>query len=463
MSQRPAQHRAFSNLLAITLAASAGMAPAMAAADNTEATSIVIYRGEVGVIEQQRAFDLGAGNQRIHFDSLPPDLAPGSVRIRADEAEVRAQRLSHRPATATALLEAHVDSAVRLRRAGDRRSETVTVVSADPPLVRGSDGIERVEPRDLIFPEVPEGLGPDGRLAIDVVAEEAGERDVALAYTLPGLSWSVDYDAVVDVAADTMELEARATIRNPHAVAWDNARVGLVAGELALPDVPRQGRDRALARTMATEAATQPEAMGDYHLYRLTDPIDLAAHDRVTVPLFRREGDEVERHYAVDAGPAGRPGPRGQGATDGWQTAPVHARLSWRNSGGPMPAGTVRVYRRDAAGDERLVGGDAVRDIPEDERVRLVPGSPFDITAQRRITEFQRRDDEVHESAHEVRVRNARNSDVAVRIEAHPQGDWEMVEADADWERLAADLIAWTITVPAEGTRTLGYRIRTRR
>lgn len=438
------------------------LAASSAVAAGETSTTLLLYRGEVAVVEQQRPYELESGRQTIVVDGLPPGLATGSVRVRVEDAALRSQQLLHRPATPEHLMEAHVGEEVQMPLLRSRRTRTVTVISADPPLVRGRHGVESVRPDDLIFPRVPAELRPDGQLLLDLDADSAGERDVHVSYVLSDIGWSVDYDAVVDVVADTVEITARATLSNRRNVAFPAARVGLIAGRLNLPDSPDARSGRAVMAMAAEDAAGQPEAVGDYYLYRPDKRVDVPAGGHITVPLFARRGADAERHYAVDGSPQGGPRPLHGNGDNGWQPTAVDARLSWRNAGGPMPAGTVRVYRRGADGEERLIGGGAVDDTPEDARVRLVPGRPFDITAERRQTDFRRVDDREHESAHEIRVRNARDAEVEVRVEARVRGDWEMLDSSDDWERRAADLVTWTVSVPAEGERIVSYRFRVR-
>jgi hypothetical protein len=60
--------------------------------------------------------------------------------------------------------------------------------------------------------------------------------------------------------------------------------------------------------------------------------------------------------------------------------------------GMPMPKGVVRVYKKDSAGNAQFIGEDAIDHTPKNESVRLKLGDAFDVTADKKQTDFKRRD-----------------------------------------------------------------------
>ena len=116
--------------------------------------------------------------------------------------------------------------------------------------------------------------------------------------------------------------------------------------------------------------------------------------------------------------------------------------------GQPLPKGVVRVYKRDSAGNAQFVGEDRIDHTPKNDKVRLHLGDAFDITADKKQTDFRRREPPnkasyVFESAYEIVVRNAKSA-------PHPH------------VKVAAGTAEWHVDVPASGSATLKYRVLVR-
>src|SRR5438094_4388074 len=68
--------------------------------------------------------------------------------------------------------------------------------------------------------------------------------------------------------------------------------------------------------------------------------------------------------------------------------------MQFRNSqqnklGMPLPAGTIRLYKRDDKGNQQFIGEDKIDHTPKDEDVRVKVGDAFDIVAERKQTDYK--------------------------------------------------------------------------
>lgn len=439
------------------------LAPAVAAAEAPQRElALTLYRQDVAAVHDRRTRELAAGEGTLGWPRVVDSLQLDTVRLHGDGVALLGHAREHRPMTTRALLQAHVDRPVKVvrRRDGERRLVRGTLRSAEPPLVDTADGLETVDPARLVFPGVlPEGLGAPPALTLEVASEGDGPRALTLSYLAEGLSWSADYIATLSADGERLDLEARATLANGTDTDLEEARVELVAGTLNVPraDAPSP-RVLQAARAEVAAADTAAEPAGDYQRYALDGSVTLDAGARRSVRLFRRADIAVERAYVLAGGARGY---RQRGTGGGWEPAPLETRLGWTVAGGPLPAGTVRVHDAGEAG--RFLGGDTIADRPEGSRVELVPGRPFDVTARRRQTDFARIDERVHEAAHEIRLANAREQAVEVRVEEAIPGDWRITEASHRWQRAAAGMAVWTLEVPAGGEARLRYRVRVTR
>jgi hypothetical protein len=148
----------------------------------------------------------------------------------------------------------------------------------------------------------------------------------------------------------------------------------------------------------------------------------------------------------------------------------VFVQFENRESAGlglPMPAGIVRVYKKDSAGNAQFIGEDRIDHTPKNEKVRLKLGEAFDVTAEKKQTDFRRREPAnrasyVYESGYEIVLRNAKKEPATVIVREPIPGDWKILEESAPHAKVAAGTAQWRIAVPAEGSSTLRYRVQVR-
>ena len=102
---------------------------------------------------------------------------------------------------------------------------------------------------------------------------------------------------------------------------------------------------------------------------------------------------------------------------------------------------------------------------PKNERIRLKLGDAFDVTARRKQTDYkslgrQGKFGSVHESAFQVELKNAKKEPVTVSLLEPLPGDWEVLQESHAHTKEAAGTAKFRVTVPAEGSATLTYRVR---
>jgi hypothetical protein len=99
--------------------------------------------------------------------------------------------------------------------------------------------------------------------------------------------------------------------------------------------------------------------------------------------------------------------------------------------------------------------------------VRLKLGEAFDVTADKKQTDFKRREPTnrasyVFESAYEIVLRNAKKQAETVVVREPVPGDWTMLEESQAHAKVAAGTAEWRVKVPAGGSTTLRYRVLVR-
>ena len=128
--------------------------------------------------------------------------------------------------------------------------------------------------------------------------------------------------------------------------------------------------------------------------------------------------------------------------------------------GMPLPAGVIRVYKKDSDGNALFVGEDGIEHTPKNERVDLKLGEAFDITARAKQTDHARLADDLYENAYEIEIKNAKKEKVTVDVREAFPGEWKMLSESQAHEKLDSNTAQWLVEVPAEGATVLKYSVR---
>ena len=236
----------------------------------------------------------------------------------------------------------------------------------------------------------------------------------------------------------------------------------------------RQRPERALAKAdmVMSMAGAAPkmaeESLFEYHLYTLDRPTTLAVNQTKQVALLTASAVPVRKDYLLQGQNYYYSGSYG----DLGEKQKVGVFLEFDNKessrlGMPLPKGILRVYKRDSEGRAQFVGEDSLDHTPKNELVRLKLGDAFDVTARRKQTDYkslgrQGKFGSVHESAFQVDLKNAKKEAVTVSLLEPLPGDWELLQESHPYTKEAAGTAKFRVTVPAEGSATLTYRVRVR-
>ena len=210
------------------------------------------------------------------------------------------------------------------------------------------------------------------------------------------------------------------------------------------------------------------ESLFEYHLYTLNRPTTIADNQTKQVTLLTAENVPIKKQFLLK----GKNYYYSRSYGDLGQKLKVGVYVQFENKrkanlGKPLPKGVIRVYKKDSAGNAQFVGEDSIDHTPKNEKVRLKLGDAFDVTADKKQTDFTKRASTrkyhyAFESAYEINLKNAKEEPVTVTIHEPVPGDWRILSETHRHEKAAAGTALWRITVPAEGTTTLRYRVLVR-
>ena len=446
-------------------------------AADQQGVALTIYNDDLALVKDARRVRLGRDGNQLAWREVSAQMRPETAQLRNVSTpggfRLLEQNFDFDLLTPQKLLEKYVGREVAVIRShpttGVETRETATVLATNGGVVlKFADRIETGVPGRLAFSGVPDTLRDRPTLVISLVNPTAGPQNLELSYLTGGLSWRADYVAELNAGDDRLDLNGWVTLTNQSGAAYRDAKLQLVAG-----DLNRVREERPLTREVmamaakAADAEMQQEALFEYHLYTLQRPTTLAENQTKQVALMSAMRVPVKKEFLLTGQNyyySGQHGDLGQKLKVG-----VFAEFDNRGEGLgiPLPRGVIRVYKKDSQGNAQFVGEDRIDHTPKNETVRLKLGDAFDVTADRRQTDFKKlagtgRYNYVYESAYEIVLKNAKPEAVTVTVREPMPGDWTMVSESQPHAKAASGTAEWKVKVPADGRTTLSYRVRVR-
>jgi hypothetical protein len=336
------------------------------------------------------------------------------------------------------------------------------------------------DPAEITLPALPSGLITKPTLVWKVAAEKAGKHDVRVSYQTDGLTWRADYNLVLSGDEKKSDLGAWVTILNESGASYPDAKLKLVAGDvqrIAPTQAAQGGMGGGMGRMAAAPMAPgfQEKAFFEYHLYTLGRTTSLANRSTKQIELFpSKAGVPVVKKYVYYGLPRGfnvylGPEPNRDRNLGTQSNKKVDIYLALKNTeangmGLPLPAGRVRVYKKDEA-DAALefVGEDTIEHTPKNEEILVKLGSAFDVVGERRQLDFQ-----ANIPSHwitetfEITVRNQKTEPVEVLIKEtlFRWVTWQILQNTDKFEKQDSRTIHFPVTVPAGGQKKVTYTVR---
>jgi hypothetical protein len=444
--------------------------------------AISVYANGLSVVTEHRAAVAPGGPVAVALPDLPVglDIDTLTVRVGAESAgTVSARRdVLSQESLLRRSLGREIVWLVPVGDSGAEREIRGTLVGYQGGLVlRVGDRYEAMPPGRLALDALPPGM-IGGLEVFAAAAPPAGETPVVARYTVPNLAWSASYEAALPPDAETLTLTGHYRLTNETDTDFEAARLRLVAGEVnrvAPQPVMMERAAPAAMATMALDAAPAPPraaSLGDVHVYDLADPIDLPAHQSVKRVLIGPVSVPVEKHYRLTGTGLAQNGGR-LGPVEGLRPS---VSLTFENAadgplGTALPAGIVRVLG-GLAGDGGdapavILGEDGISHLPVGGTAEIALGLAFDVTASRRITDFEftgggsNRHQRPYRVVHEIRLKNGRSEAVVVDLRERFHGaPFEIRDASIAPESRDGESAHWKIDIPANGETTLTYTAR---
>lgn len=416
--------------------------------------TLTLYQQNLALFDERYQLPQVEGPLNLRVDGISPQLQLDSLIARGAGIPTRLQLIREERNFQTRLQE-RLGSTLLLLSA-DQPPEEVRLLGVEGNGVLVSNGeytelVPWMGERRVALPGVqPANQPPWLHLQ---TRGEAGAQ-LSLSYLSSGLGWQADYQLMLQPALGHLRLEGRATLSNNSGIDLDQVQVRLLAGSLNLP---RAKAGPYLMEAMALRAdSAEParEAVQDYHLYSLAEPISLANGQQLALPLQppAELPFSTRYHYTQHQG----------GLQQHRMRAHPRREISFRLPADPvhktpLPAGSARVFVQQEQGLVFL-GGQDLPATAAGEEVTLNLGEAFDLTLEQEQTRYERQGKNLL-LGYRIRVSNSGDEARQVEINALFNQPHQLLESSHPSQARGAGQV-WTLQLPANDEQVLEYSVR---
>jgi hypothetical protein len=452
--------------------------------------ALTIYNQNFAVVRETVPLELKAGINDVSFAGVTAQVEADSVILRDSAGKMALQILEQNyrndPVSQQLMLSLFegktLEFIAREPQKADRvvlgkvvRSGYVPGGQFVQPIIEVEGKLQFSLPGEPRFPSLGEDTQLKPTLSWKMNAAAAGKLNAEIAYVTGGFTWQASYNLVAPEKGDRVDFVGWITMRNDSGVAFQNAKIKLMAGDVnKVQPVNRRpgfatGNVGAGAREMA--AAVTEKAFDEFHLYTLANPATLRDKETKQVEFVRATGVKADRIYVYDGAALGgwrRGMMMGDNPSYGTQSnKKVNVFREFKNTeenklGLPLPKGRVRFYSQDEDRQLEFVGENEIDHTAKNELVRIYVGDSFDLVGERKRTDFKvSSGNSWADETFEIKVRNHKKEAVEIRVVEHLYRwtNWELTAKSQDYEKTDSQTIEFRVALKPDEEKVVTYKV----
>ncbi|MGI4788396.1 MAG: DUF4139 domain-containing protein [Janthinobacterium lividum] len=487
--------------------------PAGAAPDQTPPDhALTIYNQNFAVVRQTIPLDLKAGLNHVTVSGITYHLEPDSVVLRDPSGkrslQIREQNYRADPISQELLLSVYEGKTIDFQvQHGDQTSivsgkiicsgyvphtdayagfgsqyqsqqQSFAYGSAGQPIIEVGGRLQFTLPGTPLFPGLPDDSILKPTLDWQLVTDKAGPLNAELAYVTGGMTWTAAYNVVSPEVGDTLDLTAWVTMDNESGRTFENARIKLMAGDVSkvqnqtayLGAVYASGGFRSAD---SVQPSVTEKTFDEYHLYTLANQTTLRDREIKQVQFAHAANVASSMIYVYDGLQIDQNQYSGWGY-DNIRSQPSYGTTSNRkiytmrefvNSaanglGIPLPKGRMRFYRRDTDGQLEFIGENDIDHTPKDETVRVYTGNAFDLTGDRKQTNYTiDSNGRTADESFAITLHNHKTVPAEIRVVEHLYrgANWAITAKTNTFLKTDANTIEFRVTLAPGTDKTLSY------
>ncbi len=462
--------------------------------------SLTIYNQDFAVVRQDLPLDLKSGENQFNMNDITMHVEPDSVILRDPSGkhplQVLEQNYRADPVSQMSLLSLYEGRTIdfelpdhstikgKVIRSGYVRPDYFNPnnygVGAEEPIIEVAGQLRFGLPGTPVFPDLTAETILKPRMEWLLATDKPGKFPAEFSYITGGMSWQADYNIVAPEKGEVVDIVGWVTIDNRTGKVFENARIKLMAGDVNKIQNPMEARKVMRAMAMDAAAPMAPavteKAFDEYHLYTLERATTLRDRETKQVEFIHASGVASKQLYVYDGAKIdfNRYG--------GWNWENIRNDHSYgtesnpkiwvmrefvnsqaNHMGMPLPKGRVRFYRRNDDGQMEFTGENMIDHTPKDETVRIYTGNSFDLTGERRRTNYtvDNKQDAATETF-EIKVRNHKKDAVEIRVVEHLYRgkNWTVAANSDKYVKKDSQTIEFPIMVPPDGEKVITYTAR---
>ena len=356
---------------------------------------ITIYNNNKAFIDDSREVEVKAGKQKLVYEGVPSSVITQSVvpTFSGMQSNLYSQNYIYDLVSLASMLEKSINKEVEFY--SNEKEPTLSkgiLLSASPNAMIKENGTGKIyslnSATQVIFSKVPKNMITKPSLVWNMEAEKDGKLGIDLKYLTRGITWKSDY--VLNLKKNILDLTGWITVNNNSGVAYENAQITCLAGEVNAVPERRMYKTNSVVYEQAVEPmmamdAVEEESFSGYHIYKIPFRETIGNKEQKQISFIDKK--EVKYHQY------------GKNINNYFENY-AEQKLQFsnmiefenkkeNNMGISLPSGVVRMYQKDSSKETHFIGESRVQNIPEDENVTLTVGTLFDAVGEKTITKFK--------------------------------------------------------------------------
>jgi hypothetical protein len=392
------------------------------------------------------------------MQDVPSQIDPTTVKITSldhpKDIDVLEQNYEYDLVSQQKLLEKYIDKTISVTDdKGVKTEGTLLAVEADKLTLSTPSGIvmlPNLARYTVSVPTVAGGLITKPTLVWRLQSDRAlSNEPLEVLYQTGGMSWHTEYIAALSDDDKSLDLTGWVSIENNSGASYEDAKLKLVAGALHRaqpPVVPMYGGRVMDQAAMVEKTRFEERGLFEYHLYDLPRPVTIMNNEVKQISLLEALGVHATKLYTYSGG----------------RNAEVSIAFENKEAehlGIPLPAGTVRVMKRDKDGSFQFVGEDLIEHTPRDEKITLKVGDAFDIIGEREVINQRSYGSNSSEETIKVTLKNHKDEAVTIDVTENVGTNWEITNSSMPYDKKNAYTIIFHVPVKARGEASVTYTV----
>lgn len=466
-------------LVAMFSYAEQSLAPAQALKSTIEDQKnieVTVYNNNLGLVKDMRFLRLPQGEGELRFMDVAAAIIPETVHIKSlnfpKDFSVLEQNYEYDLMNGNKLLDKYVGKDIKLLDFNpyqDRKTETPAKLLSNngDQIYQINNEIYLGHPGYRILPELPENLIAQPTLTWNFRNKAIEPNNIEVSYLTNGINWKADYVLVVDAKDVLADLSGWVTVNNQSGATYKNAKLKLIAGEVNRVVEPtrrsRGGMEKAMMLAVADSGAGfEEQSFFEYHIYDLQRPTTIKDKQQKQISLLEANDAQVKKEFITTA-----ENYYFYSRLSDKQKQSVQVFIKFKNAkennlGMPLPAGIIRLYKKDTKDALQFIGEDRIVHTPKDEEIKIKVGEAFDVVVERVQTDFKQITTRMVESEWEITLRNHKEEDVVIGVvEPMTNGNWSVISKSHDFIKENAFIIRFNVSVAKNDEVKVKYRVQT--